>query len=630
MAIIRQSNFLGQQRIDVPHLRAIESGVAADFDVLAGKIMAGTEALVVKGFEISMSGAVGSSATSLQLLTADSVLLHPNASEAGTVFAVPATEDVQTLNSSNAKVEGSFTASSINYIGIDLIRQADDATADLVKFIDPVTKAEVSKTVPLARTLQYLISISTIDFDATPRVAPVAKVTVDSTGIVTAIEDCRPLFFRLGAGGSNPDNQSFFPWAQGRTELTTGESLFEGGDKAIQSDKMWRDAIMTRLWEIGGGEFWYNATSDRDTKLTFSSDVLPATGTNFDWDLGAETFEWGGVSIVFANTTGWYNDINDGSEVLEDGECLYFDVDRSANRTGGTALTVAKAVLTELGAPSVPGSRFIFAWRKGDDVFVRDYPFETGRNLGLPLPGGDPLNVLFEGPGGVSYWGRLTTDMILDILSILTFVAAIPVVEKGATVVTPAFTASYAAGPATSALLDDNDGSAQKNVSGTPTSFASNTTFTKTTVGSNPVVTFTLTAHAGATPDTATTTVSWYRYNYSGTDVSASPTLNSAYVKALDSTTGGSKSLTSGKSRRIQMLGGNAPANAYVYFAYPTYHGTLSQVVDNLTSFVVTSAFTLVGTANSVTTVGTNTIGENYYVYRSNQLQNSALDWTIS
>ena len=33
MAVLRQEQFLGQSRIDVPHLRAIESGVAADFDV---------------------------------------------------------------------------------------------------------------------------------------------------------------------------------------------------------------------------------------------------------------------------------------------------------------------------------------------------------------------------------------------------------------------------------------------------------------------------------------------------------------------------------------------------------------------------------------------------------------------
>ncbi len=36
--ILRQQNWLGQQRVDAPHLRSLESSAAADFDVLAGLI----------------------------------------------------------------------------------------------------------------------------------------------------------------------------------------------------------------------------------------------------------------------------------------------------------------------------------------------------------------------------------------------------------------------------------------------------------------------------------------------------------------------------------------------------------------------------------------------------------------
>ena len=51
--IERQSNWLGQQRVDVPHLRAMESSVASDFDVLAG-IISGQDSYVIKGFQIAL------------------------------------------------------------------------------------------------------------------------------------------------------------------------------------------------------------------------------------------------------------------------------------------------------------------------------------------------------------------------------------------------------------------------------------------------------------------------------------------------------------------------------------------------------------------------------------------------
>jgi hypothetical protein len=44
MSANRQLNLLGQWRLDVPHLRSIESSVAADFDLLAGSMLGGGQA----------------------------------------------------------------------------------------------------------------------------------------------------------------------------------------------------------------------------------------------------------------------------------------------------------------------------------------------------------------------------------------------------------------------------------------------------------------------------------------------------------------------------------------------------------------------------------------------------------
>lgn len=386
MAVIRQQNLLGQQRIDVPHLRSIESGAAGDFDLLAGQIMGGKQALVVKGFNLITTGAGGRQASTLQINVSGGIVIHHEASESGSIFFVPLDRDPETLSSTNSNVTGSFTANQVNYIGLDLIRSADSSTSDLVKFMDASTDLETPKTVPLARTLNYRFVISTEDFSSNPNVLPIAKVTTDANNNVATngdgaiIEDARNLMFRLGQGGDAPNNQYAFPWAGTRYENLT-DNVFAGGDKGIDSLKSWMDSIMTRLWEVGGGEYWYSATSDRDTKLVFGPDVLVSNNDNFEWTLGSETLEWSDVSIVFANSTGYVNEVADDSAVIEDGQCLYVDLDRTQNLTGGSALVAQVADMTTLGAPTVPGSRYIIAWRIGDDIHVREKAFEVGRAL---------------------------------------------------------------------------------------------------------------------------------------------------------------------------------------------------------------------------------------------------------
>ncbi|NDD85747.1 hypothetical protein EBZ38_15910, partial [bacterium] len=274
MSVLRQQNWLGQQRIDVPHLRAVESSIAADFDLLAGQILAGSQPLVVKGFNVLTTGAVGNPATSLVLNTAGGIILHPTANEAGTIFGVSENQLSELLNSTNSKLDGNFTPNTTNYIGLNLKREADPETSDLVAFLDANTLEESIKTVPLARTLGYRIIVTTTDFSILPNVLPIAKVVTNSNNIVVSIEDARPMLFRLAQGGSIPNSQSSYIW-NSRRENASGD-VFAGGDKDLSSLKNFADAVMTRLWELGGGEYWYRPTSDRDIKLTFGNPTLPS------------------------------------------------------------------------------------------------------------------------------------------------------------------------------------------------------------------------------------------------------------------------------------------------------------------------------------------------------------------
>lgn len=461
MALTRQQNLLGQQRVDAPDLRSMESAVANDFDLLAGKTLGGEQALVIRGFTIDTTNSLNNPATQLVLRAADGILMHWGATEAGTLLQVPDDQEDDTLNSANTRVVGGFAASSLNYVGIDYRRSADATTSDITKFVSATTNQESTRTVPKARTLSYDIVISTTPFSLMTNVCPIARVETDASNRVLSVTDCRQWFWRLGRGGDVPDAVAGYSWGDANRRenpitYTSGatDDPFSGGDKDITSLKDWMSAVMHVLWEAKSGEHWYSQTSRDNMKVAFWPH-LQSNGTNFDWDLGSDTLTWSGIHVIFENSSGgYYNIVVDDSAVIEAGQCLYVDIDRQtenvtvtsitgqtsraastvtvntstnhgystgqkvlalssdANFPGGTktitvsdantftyteagsATSSASAItftsptyaatvadLQELPAPTIPGSRIIIAWRLGDEIFVRDYPFEVGREL---------------------------------------------------------------------------------------------------------------------------------------------------------------------------------------------------------------------------------------------------------
>ena len=267
MSVRRQVNWLSQARVDVPHMRAVESAVANDFDeLLRGLVTGAGNVYVVRGFELNMTSAIGAASNGLQMLVASSSLLHGSSREAGTFFNVPAGTAPETLNSTvNPRVQGAFTPNAINYIGIEYVRQIDDTTNDQRYFWNPTSKDETTKTVPFARILDYRIVITTSIWAA--NVVPIARVTTDVANNVVDVTDQRPLLCRLGTAGRQAPNPAYeFPWnnqPEGRVENPPTSTLssvnpFRGGDKGIYSLKEWMDAVMTSIKEIKGGVFWYD------------------------------------------------------------------------------------------------------------------------------------------------------------------------------------------------------------------------------------------------------------------------------------------------------------------------------------------------------------------------------------
>lgn len=380
MAVLRQLNLLSQMRVDVPHLRGMESSIAADFDVVVGRATAGGRAVVVRGFAVSSS----TNPNALAMSVADGIVYNVNATEPGSFLWVSSTRAAETLNpSTNSKVVGSWTPGTVNYVGLDLVRSADSTTSDTVQFKNVATDADDPRIIPLGRTLDYTIIITPIPFSAQTNIVPVAKVTLNSSGVVSSLVDARAMLFRLGSGGDSPSNTALYGWPGGRAESGT----FAGGDKAFQSQKDWMDAVMTRIWEIGGGERWFSGTADRNVHMVPLVDVLVG-GDYYGWEKplvgDPGEFTWGtdGVAsfrILFDNSTAYYNDVLGGiAPEFADGDCIYVDVDRSTTAT----LTAVQAPLATLGVGPRPGSRIVLAWRSDSStksyVHTRDWRYPVG------------------------------------------------------------------------------------------------------------------------------------------------------------------------------------------------------------------------------------------------------------
>lgn len=382
MSVIRRFNWKGQGRADVPHLKMIDSAAADDWDVYVGAMVAGGTPYVLKGFAM-VAATTGTPATNLQLSVAGGLLVHPLSTATGTLFAPAVGRTVETLSVTNTRVQGSFTAGTTNYVGIDLVRSEDPTTADLVQFLDVDTLQETPKDVPLGLTLDYAIVISTQPFSTTPTLAPIAKVTTDANNNLASdgLVDARGILWRLGAGGDLPAAGHAYPWPGGRTE-TGLNTDFLAGDKAIDNQKAWMDAVMTRLWETGGGEHWYSPTADRNVHLVYNGTTFFSNGEYYEWS--GTNLHWRELRFVFDNSTAYYNDVADqtsdspGLTDLADGQCIYVDLDRTANRTGGSALVAQKGTVATLGTPAVPGARYVIAWRIGSSVFARDRAYAVG------------------------------------------------------------------------------------------------------------------------------------------------------------------------------------------------------------------------------------------------------------
>jgi hypothetical protein len=385
MASNGEFNWLGQQRADAPHLKMVESGVRGDLDALA-YILVGEQPMVVKGFEL-LSSPIGLEASLITFKVASSKILHPLASESGSIYAVPSSRANEVIDPNmNSRVQGSIQPGTVNYIGIDLKRSSDATTADSVMFLDPSQNKEAAQKVPLRRTLDHVWIVSQTSFSFNRSVCPVAIVTTNNLNVVTAFQDARPLLGRLNPGGSNSSDVSLFSWPGGRPNVESSTTSPIAGDKSLTSLKTWMSAVMSRLHELGGGQYWYSLAADRNVHLHTGSTVFTSTGESFEVVLGTPNhLHWQGLKVAFDNSPQFSITVADqltsvvGLTDLASGECIYVDIDR----TSSSAIYAQKGQLSTLGGSSRPGQRWVIASRIGDQYFVSGQPWPIGSSFSL-------------------------------------------------------------------------------------------------------------------------------------------------------------------------------------------------------------------------------------------------------
>lgn len=395
MGVQRRVNWVSQQRVDVPDMRAVESAASNDFDQLMKAAFTGTaQGYFERGFEINMTGAINSAAKNLQVIVDPGAVLHIAASESGTFMLVPPGTPNETLDSStNSIVDGAFTPNAINYVGLDYERFIDPATSSQIYLWDPSTNSETTKTAPRAQILRYRLKVSTSSWPS--NVLPIAIITTDAGNNVSKISDSRWLMNRLGQGGSSPNPLYRYPWtkqSEGRTESPSTSSSnsinpFRGGDKMLGWDKEWKDAVMTKLLELGGTPYWYsfgaagsidklredavNTISSGKGTITHSADVAGQMTWTDDY-----FYKVVGTQLVYkivANPSSSYI-------TLADGQVAYITLQRDISITpnliytydsmSNTTIVTVVGGLTAWTAPLSPGD-FLRSFADTDPFYTK-------------------------------------------------------------------------------------------------------------------------------------------------------------------------------------------------------------------------------------------------------------------
>lgn len=292
MAVLGKLIVSSAQRLDLADFLSIDSYTAGDFKYLI-KSFIGDGAYVLKGFDV-VEGEEAIGVSSCSFRVADSVLYCPNSSAGAFYYGLPEGNALSEALSPKLR-------QGVNYIYLTLT--TSNQSSDFRAFWDPDQNGgqgnEFSQEVNTESVLTVVINSSSSSFPTGS--IPIAKITASAATppLITGIEDCRNLMFRLGTGGITPNPYSKYEFRElpgsdnARLEPPTvmadaGLNPFQGGDKNIYTLKEWMDAVMTKLQELGGTTYWYQDAGS-SMRNVFGDALASTLKSKGQWEHDANT-----------------------------------------------------------------------------------------------------------------------------------------------------------------------------------------------------------------------------------------------------------------------------------------------------------------------------------------------------
>jgi len=265
MAVLGRVLLNSAERIDLPDLLSIDSYGAGDWKYFMQTLVGTAKPYILSGFDVINPGnAIGLPACSFRV--ADSIVYYPGSAAGPFFYGLPEG------NSASLPITPQLRTSATNYVYLTL--STFETSIDTRALWDPDRNGgaggEFTQDINTESVIQAQLSISTGSFPV--NTVPLAIIVVGPTAI-TSITDARDLMFRLGTGGIAPDPQNVFPFPalpdvnyereepNGTMTSLSDPNPFQGGDKNIKTLKQWMDAIMTKLKELGGTNYWYEDTT---------------------------------------------------------------------------------------------------------------------------------------------------------------------------------------------------------------------------------------------------------------------------------------------------------------------------------------------------------------------------------
>ena len=363
------------ERIDLPDFLAGDSFNAGDWKFFIKSLCGDDKPYILKGFEVvdppqSIGGA------NISIKVANSVVYYAGSNAGSFFYGLPEG------NTLAQPLIPSLKKNAINYVYLTFT--TTNSGRDVRAFWDVDLNggegAEFTQDVDTESVLTIDVNVSTASFPT--NTIPICKVTVDAN-YITEIEDCRDLLFRLGTGGllADPNNRYNFrslPTATYKRDEPSAimtnaldPNGFQGGDKNLYTLKEWMDVVMTKLAELGGTQYWYEAVGGGANAnlidLLQNANMVMSVKDDIYFTPSTSTLTFlNNIEIMHPEKAWNYTIPAQSIAAIADGEILYVTLDRT-----GTATTLPVFKVAH-GSYPLQMDNYIIGYRRGDKFFLRD------------------------------------------------------------------------------------------------------------------------------------------------------------------------------------------------------------------------------------------------------------------